>query len=153
MLYFFLFLMLKFNINRMGKHKFLLFEHCRLNDLEISSCVLYDGNIKSYLGMLNINHEKITNYFFLYSEFWTIQLVDWIFPCGTWDVYLKFFSGEYWCNAAQVIQIFDVWSTLWTCGDVKQYWSSTITAWIATLLYILCFRLSSTRCSSNMNQI
>ena len=159
MLYFFLFLMLKFNINRMGKHKFPLFEHCRLNDLKISSCVLYDGNIKSYLGMLNINHEKITNYFFLYSEFWTIQLVDWIFPCGTWDVYLKIFPGEYWCNAAQVSSTVCgghlrslVFITLWTCGDVRLYWSSTITTWIAILLYILCFRLSSTRCSSNMNQ-
>ena len=66
MLYFFLFLMLKFNINRMDKHEFLLFEHCLLNDLKISSCVLYDGNIMSFLGMLNINREKMTNHFFFF---------------------------------------------------------------------------------------
>jgi len=92
MLYFFLFLMLKFNINRMDKHEFLLFEHCLLNDLKISSCVLYDGNIMSFLGMLNINREKMTNHFFFFILSYELSsLLITYFPAALEMYILNFF--------------------------------------------------------------
>ena len=91
MLYFFLFLMLKFNINRMDKHEFLLFEHCLLNDLKISSCVLYDGNIKSFLEwQTSIMRRWLIISFFIPSSELSSLLIKY-FPAALEMYILNFF--------------------------------------------------------------
>jgi len=121
MLYFFLFLMLKFNINRMDKHEFLLFEHCLLNDLKISSCVLYDGNIMSFLGMLNINREKMTNHFFFFILSYELSsLLITYFPAALEMYILKYFlvnigEMQHKFLVLCVVGISDLWCLL-HCG-------------------------------------